>query len=85
MKFVHAADIHLDSPLKGLDKYPGAPGDAMRSASRRALVNLVDLCVEEQAGLLVIAGDLYDGSWKDHGTGLFFASQMARLAKASVR
>ncbi len=85
MKFVHAADIHLDSPLRGLDKYPGAPGDAMRSASRRALVNLVDLCVEEQAGLLVIAGDLYDGTWKDHGTGLFFASQMARLNEAKVK
>jgi DNA repair protein SbcD/Mre11 len=85
VKFVHAADIHLDSPLRGLDKYAGAPSDAMRSASRRALINLVDLCLEEQAGLLVIAGDLYDGSWKDHGTGLFFASQMARLAQAKVR
>jgi DNA repair protein SbcD/Mre11 len=85
VKFVHAADIHLDSPLRGLDRYPGAPSDAMRAASRRALVNLVDLCVEEQAGLLVIAGDLYDGSWKDHGTGLFFASQMARLAQAQVK
>ncbi len=85
MKFVHAADIHLDSPLRGLDKYPGAPSDAMRAASRRALENLVELCLDEAAGLLIIAGDLYDGTWKDHGTGLFFATQMARLNEANVK
>ncbi len=85
MKFVHAADIHLDSPLRGLDKYPGAPADAMRSASRRAMKNLVDLCVDEGADLLVIAGDLYDGTWKDFGTGLFFVGQMARLNDHGVK
>jgi DNA repair protein SbcD/Mre11 len=85
VKFVHAADIHLDSPMRGLDKYPGAPGDAMRSATRRALSNLVDLCLDEGAGLLVIAGDLYDGEWKDFGTGLYFAKQMSRLKEAGVQ
>ena len=84
MKFVHAADIHLDSPMRGLDRYPGAPSDAMRAATRRALSNLVDLCLDEGAGLLVIAGDLYDGTWKDFGTGLYFSKQMSRLKEAGV-
>jgi DNA repair exonuclease SbcCD nuclease subunit len=84
VKFVHAADLHLDSPLRGLPAYEGAPVDEVRGATRRALENLVELCVEESAALLVIAGDLYDGDWKDYSTGLFFVQQMARLRDAGV-
>lgn len=85
MKIVHAADLHLDSPLRGLSAYEGAPVEEIRGATRRACENLVDLCVEEGAALLLIAGDLYDGDWKDYSTGLFFVQQMARLREAGVQ
>jgi DNA repair protein SbcD/Mre11 len=85
MKFVHAADIHLDSPLHGLERYEGAPLHEMRLATRRAFENLVDLCTEEAVDLLLLAGDLYDGDWRDFGTGLFFSKQMVRLRDANVR
>ena len=84
-KIVHAADIHLDSPMCGLSRYEGAPVSRIRGATRRALENLVALCLEERASLLLVAGDLYDGSWKDYATGLYFASQMSRLREAGVR
>ncbi len=85
MRFVHAADIHLDSPMRGLQRYEGAPEAALRGATRRALENLVQLCVDEDAELLLVAGDLYDGSWRDYATGLFFAEQMSKLREAGVR
>lgn len=84
MKFVHAADPHIDSPLKGLSAYPGAPIEAMRGATRRAFESLVELCVDESADLLVIAGDVYDGDWKDFSTGLYVRSQLARLGEEGV-
>jgi len=84
-KFVHAADLHLDSPMRGLERYEGAPVEALRGATRRALENLVDLCLRESVALLVIAGDVYDGDWPDYHTGLFFAQQMARLTRGGVR
>jgi DNA repair exonuclease SbcCD nuclease subunit len=84
VKLVHAADLHIDSPLRGLERYEGAPVGAMRGATRRAVENLVAVCIEERASLLVLAGDLYDGDWKDYATGLFFAQQMARLAAADI-
>lgn len=84
MRFVHAADVHLDSPLRGLATYDGAPLDAMRGATRRALENLVALAIDEKAELMVLAGDLFDGDWRDYATGLFFASQMSRLREAGV-
>ena len=85
MKFVHSADVHLDSPLRGLDEYPGAPTRELRGATRQACENLIDLCLEEEARLLIVAGDLYDGDWPDFNTGLYFAQQMARLDAAGIR
>jgi DNA repair exonuclease SbcCD nuclease subunit len=84
VKFVHAADLHIDSPLRGLDKYEGAPAARIRAATRRALENLVALCIDERAAFLLLAGDVFDGSWKDFSTGLFFAAQMTKLREANV-
>ena len=83
-KFLHAADIHLDSPLLGLERYEGAPVDEIRGATRRAFENLVQLAIRETVDFVLIAGDLYDGDWKDASTGLYFVKQMARLREAKI-
>lgn len=84
MKFIHAADIHLDSPLRGLARYEGAPVEQMQSATRRAFINLIDLACEEAVDFMILAGDLYDMDWKDYNTGLFFNQQMNRLNQAGI-
>ena len=85
MRFIHTADIHLDSPLKGLEVHEDAPVDKIRGATRRAFDNLIDLAIEEEVDFILIAGDLYDGDWKDYNTGLFFAGRMGRLGKAGIK
>ncbi|MFN0054495.1 MAG: exonuclease SbcCD subunit D [Planctomycetales bacterium] len=84
VRFLHAADIHLDSQLKGLEQYEGAPVEAIRGATRRAMERLVELAIEERVDFVLIAGDLYDGDWKDHNTGLFFVKQAGRLRAADI-
>ncbi len=84
MKFIHAADIHLDSPLHGLSAYGDAPVEEIRTASRRAFANLIDQAIEQEVDFMVIAGDLYDGPWKDYNTGFYFSSQMGRLREAGI-
>jgi DNA repair exonuclease SbcCD nuclease subunit len=84
VKFIHAADIHLDSPLTGLSAYPDAPVEMLRTATRDAFTNLVNEAIEQQVDFMVIAGDLYDGTWKDHNTGIFFCKEMGRLKKAGI-
>lgn len=83
-RFLHAADIHLDSPLLGLARYEGIPATEMRGATRAAFDNLVQYALDEKVDFVVIAGDLFDGDWKDMGTGLYFASAMGRLDKADI-
>lgn len=85
VKFIHTADIHLDSQLKGLEAHEDAPVDEISGATRRAFDNLIDLTIEEEVDFILIAGDLYDGDWKDYNAGLFFAARMGRLAKAGIK
>ena len=84
-RFIHAADIHLDSPLLSLDEYPGAPVEEIRLATRKALGKLVDFSIESGAAFVVIAGDLFDGEWRDCNTGLYFIAEMKRLRDAGIK
>ncbi len=84
MKFIHAADIHLDSPMHGLAAYPDAPAIELRNATRAAFTELVGVAIEERVDFMIIAGDLYDGTWRDHNTGIFFCKEMGRLKRAGI-
>ncbi|HEY2446043.1 MAG TPA: DNA repair exonuclease [Rhizomicrobium sp.] len=85
MRFLHAADIHLDSPLAGLRQRAGARGDELAGATRRAFQNLVQFAIDQKVELLLIAGDNYDGRHRHYGSVLFFAREMERLQRAGVR
>lgn len=83
-RFLHVADIHLDSPLTGLARYEGLPVDEVRAATRAAFNNLIDFAIRAVVDFVIVAGDLFDGDWRDMGTGLHFARQMGRLEKAGI-
>ena len=85
MRFIHAADLHIDSPLRGLSRYEGAPLARLRGATRRALERLVALAIDEKVDFVLMAGDLYDGKWEDFHTGLFVNAQMVALKKAGIQ
>jgi DNA repair protein SbcD/Mre11 len=82
--FLHAADIHLDSPLRGLERYENAPVERIRGATRRALTRLIDLAIEKCVDFVLIAGDLYDGDWRDYNTGLYLVKELGRLREAKI-
>ena len=83
-RFIHAADLHIDSPLRGLEAYPGVPVERVRGATRSALSKLVDLCLLEEARFLIVAGDLFDFDWKDFNTALFVCREFLRLERAGI-
>lgn len=83
--FIHAADIHLDSPMRGLARYEGAPLERIENCTREAFTNLIDSAIDASVRFVIIAGDLYDGDWRDFNTGLFFVREMGRLRDAGIR
>ncbi|MFM9883152.1 MAG: metallophosphoesterase [Burkholderiales bacterium] len=85
MRFLHASDLHIDSPLRGLDRYEGAPVARLRTATRSALERLVDMAIAEHVDFVLFAGDIYDRDWQAFQTGLFFRETMVRLGRADIR
>ncbi|WP_375463134.1 exonuclease SbcCD subunit D [uncultured Methylobacterium sp.] len=82
--FIHAADLHLGSPLAGLASRDAEIALRFAAAGRRAFEDLVTLAIEGAVAFLIVAGDVYDGDWADHAIGLFFARQVARLDRAGI-
>ncbi|MBB6483404.1 DNA repair exonuclease [Rhizobium lusitanum] len=82
--FIHAADLHLGSPFQGLALKDAAVAAVFVEASRKAFSTLVGLAIEKHVDFFVIAGDVYDGDWKDNKIGLFFNREMARLERAGI-
>jgi len=82
-RFVHTADLHLDSPLRSLAERDAALADLV--ATREAFRNICRLCIEEEAEALLIAGDLYDGDQTSMKTGAFLAAELSELADRGVK
>ncbi|MCA9175081.1 MAG: DNA repair exonuclease [Planctomycetales bacterium] len=84
MRFLHAADLHIDSPLRGLDSGAGAPAERLRSATRHAAERMVELAEQHEVDFVVLAGDIFDGPWQDMRTGIWTSQLLAKLAHRHV-
>lgn len=84
MRFLHSADIHLDSPMRGLARFEGAPAEQLRGATRRAFERLVELAIDKEVAFVVLAGDLYDGDRDDFNTAIFLQRQLRALCDAGI-
>jgi DNA repair protein SbcD/Mre11 len=76
MRFVHVADVHLDTSFSGRSP---AVRRRLRDASREAFRKSVDLAIREDVHALLIAGDLFDGDRLSFTTERFLLEQARRL------
>ena len=83
--FIHAADLHLGSPMGALAKYEGCPEEQIRGAVEKALRNLVEVAIREEVAFVILAGDLFDRQPKSAQAGLFFNVEMRKLKDAGIR
>jgi exonuclease SbcD len=85
MKFVHAADIHLDSPLQALALGDAVQVERMRRATRDAFARLIDVSIGQGVAFVVLAGDLYDHDRPNMQIAVFLRNQLARLKEKGIR
>lgn len=83
-RFIHTADIHLDSPLRSLALRDPDSADLIANATRQSFTAIIDLCLEERVDALLIAGDIYDGSHHSMKTAGFLTSELRRLSDAGI-
>ncbi|NND92914.1 MAG: DNA repair exonuclease [Granulosicoccus sp.] len=84
VRFLHTADLHLDSPLSTLATRNSGLGELMQDASRRVLTRLVDTALKQQVDALLIAGDLFDGDQRDVHTAMVLQRELRRLEAAAI-
>src|SRR5947208_2347353 len=84
VRFIHAADLHLDSPFRGLADATPKLRDKLQAATLGALERVVSHTIESKADFLVIAGDLYDSRDRSLRALVSFRKQMERLAERDI-
>lgn len=83
-RFIHAADLHLDSPFKGLSTLPSAIRDKVRDSTFDALGRLVGTAIAERVDFVLIAGDVYDSADRSLRAQLRFQRAMETLAERGI-
>ena len=84
-QFIHAADLHIDSPLAALGLKDARVAATFAAAGRRAVEQLVETTIASGAKFLIVAGDVFDEDWRDVSTGLFFVRELGKLHRAGVK
>src|ERR1039457_5657412 len=82
--FVHAADLHLDTPFKGIGETAPLVAERLREASLAAFDALVELCLVREAAFVLVAGDIYDGAERGLRAQLRFRDGLERLSLAGI-
>ena len=86
IRFVHAADLHLDSPFVGIRAAaPDNVASALHDATFAAYENIIELCIEEEVDALLVAGDVYDSADRSLRAQLKFVDGLKRLDEAGIR
>ncbi|MFL2104526.1 metallophosphoesterase [Desemzia sp. FAM 23991] len=84
VQFIHAADLHLDSPFKGIKGLPAFIWEAIYQSTFQALTHLVDLAIEKQVDFICLAGDIYDGEDRSVKAQAYLKKEMVRLKEAGI-
>lgn len=83
-RFLHAADLHLDTPFSRLTDVPEQVATQLRDASLAAFEHLIDVAIDEKVAFVVFAGDIYDGTERGVRAQLAFRAGLGRLDEAGI-
>ena len=84
IKFIHTADLHLDTPFKGLSYMNKELAAKIKDATFRAFEKIIDNCISENVDFLLIAGDIFDRESQSLGSQIKFVEQLQRLSKKGI-
>ena len=85
LRFVHAADLHLDSPFTGLREIAPEISATLHRATFAAYENIISLCIEEKVDALLVAGDIFDSADRSLKAQLAFVDGLKRLDAVGIR
>jgi DNA repair protein SbcD/Mre11 len=84
IRFIHTADLHLDSPFKGLEHAPPQIFEKVKESTFKSFEKIVDIAIQEKVDFILIAGDIFDGANRSLRAQMRFREEMNRLFKHHI-
>ncbi len=85
MKFLHIADVHLDSPFLGLSFLPSELFCQIKNAIQLSFEKAVNFAIDHDVDLVLLAGDTFDSIHPTPQSKIFFANQIKRLVYRQIQ
>lgn len=85
LRFIHAADLHLGSPARGVNALPGRVRQLLLEAPYKAYNLLIETAIKEKVDFVLLAGDLFDQANPSLKAQVQFIKGMARLNEAGIK
>ncbi len=83
LKLLHAADLHLDTPFRGLRETRGVSAEVAR-CTLDAFTRIIDLALRESVDGVLLAGDLFDRRDRSLRARLHLGQELDRLHQAGI-
>ncbi|WP_212950891.1 metallophosphoesterase family protein [Siminovitchia terrae] len=84
IRFIHTADLHLDSPFLGLNKLPDKLFSRLQESTFSALERIVDTAIEKSVDFVLFVGDLFDGEDRSIKAQARLRKQLKRLEEEDI-
>jgi exonuclease SbcD len=84
LRFIHTADLHLDTPFKGLTSWNRDLADKLKDATFKSFARIIDLCLKEKVDFLIISGDVFESENLSLAAQLKFVSELRRLSANGI-
>lgn len=85
LKFIHCADLHIDSPFKGVATIEPDIAKLFYESTFQSFNNIINIAIKENVDFVLIAGDIYDIEDKNLRAQLRFRDGLTRLAKEGIQ
>lgn len=84
VRFIHAADLHLDTPFHGLKEISEELSDIMQEAPFQSFRKIVDKAIEETVDFVLLSGDLYNTQKINIKAQSIFIHELMRLEQEKI-
>ncbi|QQD85124.1 DNA repair exonuclease [Jeotgalicoccus sp. ATCC 8456] len=84
VKFIHAADLHLDSPFKSRTKMPASILEILMESTYKSVTRMVDFAISERVDFILISGDVFDQANRSLKSEIFLKNQFNRLRDKGI-
>lgn len=84
IRMIHAGDLHLDSPFTSLKYFPENLWEQVYESTFNSFHQIVQLAISHQVDVVVLAGDIYDGSDRSVKAQTRFMREMERLREEQI-